>query len=138
MLAKPDMAEIIINTSVAEQLIDITARVQSLISAAGLQTGVVHLWCHHTTAGLLCNENADPDVAADILMSLRQIVDEGWSYRHGEGNSPAHVKSVLTGCSLTVPVLDGRLALGRWQGIFLAEFDGPRQGRRVQVTFLPA
>jgi secondary thiamine-phosphate synthase enzyme len=131
------MPEIILSSSQREQLIDITTNIEELIRAAGWQDGLCHLWCLHTTAGLLCNEHADPDVAGDILLALRQIVPDGLPYRHAEGNSTAHVKSVLTGCSLQLPIRGGRLALGRWQGVFFAEFDGPRRGRSVLVSFVP-
>jgi secondary thiamine-phosphate synthase enzyme len=132
------MPEMQFDTTAREQLIDITAEVARLIAASGVASGVAHLWCRHTTAGLVCNEHADPDVARDVLMALGKIVADDWPYRHAEGNSPAHVKSILTGCQLTLPVRNGRLALGRWQGIFLAEFDGPRSARTLTLTVIPA
>jgi secondary thiamine-phosphate synthase enzyme len=131
------MPEIVLNTSQREEMVDITDEIQRLVGASGLRDGLAHVWCRHTTAGLVCNEHADPDVARDVLMALGRIVEDGWPYRHAEGNSPAHVKSILTGCSLNLPVRGGRLALGRWQGVFLAEFDGPRRGRQVEVTLIP-
>ena len=90
----------------------------------------------HTTAGITVNENADPDVVADLVAALERMVPYSAAYRHGEGNSPAHVKASLMGCSLQVPVREGRLALGTWQGIYLCEFDGPRT-RRVLLTVTP-
>jgi len=88
----------------------------------------------HTTAGLTINENADPDVARDILAGLARLVPATGDYRHAEGNSDAHLKASLVGSSVTVPVVDGRLALGTWQGIYFCEFDGPRR-RHVLVGF---
>jgi secondary thiamine-phosphate synthase enzyme len=132
------MPEMQFDTAAREQMMDITAEVARQVAASGIQAGVAHLWCQHTTAGLVCNEHADPDVARDVLLALGRLVADDWPYRHAEGNSPAHVKSILTGCQLTLPVREGRLALGRWQGIFLAEFDGPRRGRRVTLTVIPA
>jgi secondary thiamine-phosphate synthase enzyme len=98
---------------------------------------VVHLVVQHTTAGITINENADPDVVADLVAGLERMVPAGERYRHGEGNSPAHLKATLVGCALTVPVREGRLALGTWQGIYLCEFDGPRT-RRVLMTVTAA
>ena len=131
------MAEIVVNTSQREEMVDITAEVVRLVANSGVDEGLIHLWCLHTTAGLVCNEHADPDVARDVLMALRRIVPDDLPYRHAEGNSPAHVKSILTGSGLMLPVRAGRLALGRWQGVFLAEFDGPRRGRTVYATLIP-
>lgn len=132
------MATITLNTSAREQLIDITAQVARAVEQSGVADGVCYLLCQHTTAALTVNENADPDVKCDLLMALSRIVSDGWPYSHAEGNSPAHVKSSLLGCQLTLPVRGGRLALGRWQGVLFAEFDGPRQGRQVQLTMVAA
>jgi secondary thiamine-phosphate synthase enzyme len=126
-----------IDTHSTEQLIDITAQVRRIVADSGTSAGVCHLWCRHTTAALTINENADPDVKRDILMALSHIVSNSWPYTHGEGNSPAHVKSSLLGCQLTIPIADGKLALGTWQGVLFAEFDGPRAGRKVMVTVIP-
>lgn len=125
-----------IDTHGAEQLVDITDIVQRIVANSGVAEGVCHLWCRHTTAGLTVNENADPDVKRDILMALNRIVSASWPYTHGEGNSPSHVKSSLTGCQLTIPIVDAKLALGTWQGVLFAEFDGPRAGRKVMVTVI--
>jgi secondary thiamine-phosphate synthase enzyme len=130
------MAVITIDSRQREELIDITAQVQRLVSASGLASGVCHLWCRHTTAGLTMNENADPDVPRDLLMGLSRIVSDTWPFRHSEGNSPAHLKSLLTGCQLTLPVRDDQLSLGRWQGVFFVEYDGPRAGRQVEVSLV--
>lgn len=126
-----------ISTSARSQLIDITGQVQKMIADRKMAEGLCHLWVPHTTAGLTVNENADPDVAADILRQLDRMVPWENGYRHGEGNSAAHVKSSLMGCQLTVAVSGGRLALGTWQGLYFCEFDGPRR-RQVWVSLLPA
>lgn len=134
--------ELRLDTSQREELVDITAQVARLVAehcaARGIRDGLVHLHSLHTTAGLICNEAYDPDVARDVLLALSRIVHDDWPYRHAEGNSPAHVKAILTGGGLTLPVRGGELALGRWQGVFFAEFDGPRAGRRVAVTLSAA
>jgi secondary thiamine-phosphate synthase enzyme len=132
------MPEIVLNTRQREELVDITVQIEQLLAAEGWQDGLLHLWCMHTTAGLLCNEHADPDVARDVLLALQRIVHEDLPYRHAEGNSPAHVKSILTGAGLALQVAGGRLVLGRWQGVFFAEFDGPRPGRQVRAAFIPS
>jgi secondary thiamine-phosphate synthase enzyme len=131
------MDAILIDTQHKEQLIDITALVEQRITQACFRDGLCHLWCRHTTAALTVSENADPDVKRDILMALERIVGEDWPYTHAEGNSPAHMKSSLLGCALTLPVAGGKLALGTWQGVLFAEFDGPRIGRKVQVMVIP-
>lgn len=114
--------------------IDITAQVQQAVRDSSIQNGLCQVFISHTTAGVTINENADPDVVTDMLAALDAMVPK-LDYRHYEGNSRAHVKSSLVGCSLTVPVAQGRLMLGRWQGIYFCEFDGPRQRKfRVQVV----
>jgi secondary thiamine-phosphate synthase enzyme len=122
------------DTSTNEQLLDITSDVQAALDTLQALEGILYLSCRHTTAGLLINEAYDPDVARDLLMALRRIVPDDLPYRHAEGNSPAHLKAVLVGSSVAVPVSSGTLSLGRWQGIFLCEFDGPRQGRTIELT----
>jgi secondary thiamine-phosphate synthase enzyme len=118
-------------TQSRQQLLDITDAVRDTVS--GVRCEALLLYCPHTTAGLVINEHADPDVARDLLLALDEVVPEGLGYRHGEGNSPAHVKATLVGSSQVIPMQSGRLVLGTWQGIFLAEFDGPRR-RQVVVT----
>jgi secondary thiamine-phosphate synthase enzyme len=131
------MSTIQIDSRQREELIDITSQVRDAVAASSMDTGICCLWCYHTTAALTINENADPDVKRDLLMALDRIVASDWPYQHAEGNSPAHVKSSLVGCQLTVPVRAGRLLLGTWQGILFAEFDGPRAGRKVEVLVIP-
>jgi secondary thiamine-phosphate synthase enzyme len=116
----------------AEGFVDITRQVEAALQAAGVRTGLCLIFVAHTTAGITINENADPDVVADMLAGLDKMVPQ-LAYRHAEGNSPAHIKASLMGSSVSVPVKDGRLYLGTWQGIYLCEFDGPRR-RTVAVT----
>ncbi len=126
------MTEFSVRTQSRTQLIDITREVAEAVASAGLERGAALVYIPHTTAGVTINENADPDVCSDMEGALDQLVPWDGPYRHGEGNSAAHVKSTLVGSSVTVPVEGGRLILGTWQGIYFCEFDGPRT-RRVQV-----
>lgn len=122
-----------VETHRESQLIDVTARVQACVEAAGVRTGVVHIHIPHTTAAVTINENADPSVVEDLLADLERLVPRAQRYyRHAEGNSSSHLKSSLIGCSQTLLVEEGRLVLGTWQGVYFCEFDGPRS-RRVQV-----
>jgi secondary thiamine-phosphate synthase enzyme len=113
-------------------MVDITAQVQSVVSRSGMTEGVCFIFVPHTTAGLAINENADPTVRSDITKELAKIVPWEDHYDHAEGNSAAHIKASLFGQSHFVLVAKGKLQLGTWQGIFLAEFDGPRS-REVWV-----
>ena len=128
------MKRIAVKTRARQEFVEITAEVDRALSESGVKGGVALVFCPHTTAGLTINENADPDVAADMLDVLERLVpcDEG--YRHCEGNADSHVKASLMGASVSVPVEDGALSLGTWQGIYLCEFDGPRS-RTVTVSF---
>jgi len=112
--------------------VDVTAQVQNLVSASKITDGICYLYVPHTTAAITINECADPDVAYDVEGALDRLVPKTGSYRHSEGNSDSHIKSVLVGASQFVFVEDGKLALGHWQGIFFCEFDGPRE-RRMKV-----
>jgi len=115
------------------QMIDITSQVGSLVSKSGITNGDAIVYCPHTTAAITINENADPSVPHDILLTLSELVPPHRSgYRHSEGNSDAHAKSSIVGCSRQILVDNGALNLGTWQGIFFCEFDGPRS-RRVLV-----
>lgn len=117
-----------------EELVEITDLVTNKLDASGEKNGIVVLYVQHTTAGLTINENADPDVPRDMLLALRKLVPQhGMGFRHGEQNSDAHIKASLTGSSVTIPFVDGKLVLGRWQGVFLCEFDG---GRERQVIMM--
>ncbi len=124
-----------VRTSSREELADIGGKLRTLIREREIREGLVHLWSMHTTCALTVNENADPDVARDMVWKMGQLVPRGESdYRHAEGNSDSHVKTSLFGPGLTLLVEDGDLVLGTWQGVFLAEWDGPRN-RRVAVRF---
>jgi secondary thiamine-phosphate synthase enzyme len=117
-----------------EELVEFTDEVRRRLRESGAREGVCHLYVRHTTAGLTVNENADPDVPRDMLLALRTLIPQhGMGFRHGEENSDAHIKTSLVGTSVTVPFADGELLLGRWQGIFLCEFDGGRE-REVIMT----
>lgn len=116
-------------------VVDITERVQAVVSKSGVDAGLCQVYVPHTTAGVFINENADPDVMDDFLATLDRLVPWENAYQHAEGNAAAHIKASLIGTSQTLPVRDGKLALGRWQGIYFAEFDGPRE-RHFQVTVL--
>ncbi len=119
-----------------EELVEFTEAVQQQLTASGANEGIVVLYVQHTTAGLTVNENADPDVPRDMLHALRKLIPQhGMGFLHGEENSDAHIKTSLVGTSVTVPFKDGKLLLGRWQGIFLCEFDGGRE-RQVIMTVL--
>lgn len=130
------METITIDSGIRQEMIDITARVREIVEQSGVKEGLCHLWCHHTTAAVTINENADPDVKSDLVMAMERIVGDDWPYLHAEGNSPAHVKSSLFGSSESIPITGGKLVLGTWQGIMFAEFDGPRRGRKVSVTII--
>lgn len=117
------------------EMADITREVQGLVREHGLESGLCAVFVPHTTCGLAVNENADPDVKRDIIAKLEETISEKFAYRHAEGNSPAHIKSVLVGPSLTLFVEEGALQLGTWQGVYLCEYDGPRQ-REVWVKLL--
>ncbi len=118
-----------------EALVRITPELTDLIAAKGWQDGAVVVFCPHTTAGLTVNEDADPDVATDMVMAMNRLIPRDAGYRHAEGNSDAHVKTTLVGPSLTLIVSGGRLQLGTWQGVYLCEWDGPRT-RKVWVQWL--
>ena len=115
-----------------EGLVDITGQVQKAVRDSGVSEGTALVFVPHTTAAVTINENADPDVLHDLRLALAALVPK-LPYRHGEGNSPAHLKSSLFGCSQLVPIVGGKLALGTWQGIYFCEFDGPRR-RNFQVV----
>ncbi len=131
------MAELKIRTDARIALVDITDRVGEVVAKAGVKTGLCHLFVPHTTAGVVVSENWDPDVTHDLLAQLERLVPRDGGYRHGEGNSQGHILSVMTGTSVGIPIRNGRLALGQWQGVMLAEFDGPRE-RRLMVTVVKA
>ena len=132
------MIRLDVRTTQQTGLIDITAAVQQALTSTGVAQGLCHVFVPHTTAAVTINENADPSVARDILHIIDRLIpwtDPGYS--HGEGNSAAHIKTMMVGSSESIPVCDGRLQLGTWQGVFFCEFDGPRT-RQVWIQTLRA
>ncbi|MDH7602458.1 MAG: secondary thiamine-phosphate synthase enzyme YjbQ [Armatimonadota bacterium] len=126
-----------VRTTERNQFIDITNQIQRCVEEEGLQDGIVCIFVPHTTAGITINEDADPDVTYDVQNTLSRLVPHHGSYRHAEGNSDSHTKSSIIGPSLSVIVENGRLQLGTWQGIYFAEFDGPRS-RQCWVKTIPS
>jgi len=115
-----------IATRARVEMVDITRTISEAVIHSGVMEGICLVYVPHTTAGVMINENADPDVTADIVRELNQVIPFEDHYRHGEGNSAAHIKSSLIGPSVTIPIQAGRLLLGTWQAIYFGEFDGPR------------
>lgn len=124
-----------VETEERAQVLLVRDRVDEVLAGIEAGDGLCHLWCPHTTAALTVNEGWDPDVTRDLLARLDAIVPWSAGYRHAEGNAAAHIKAALVGPGVTVPVAEGRLALGRWQDVYFCEFDGPRR-RTVEVRFL--
>ena len=131
------MTTLTLDTRQRTELIDITAKLRAAVHGSGIREGIAVVYTPHTTAALTINENADPDVVADLLATFDQLAPRHARYRHAEGNSDAHVKSSLIGPSVTLIVANGAPLLGTWQGIWFAEFDGPRC-RQVHVKVLGA
>ena len=129
------MEQIRVTTSKQCEMLDITSEVESMVKKSGVTSGVCYVFVPHTTAGITINENADPDVVRDIITGLDRIIPLHDNYLHGEGNSPAHIKSSMVGCSQEVLIEKGRLQLGTWQSLFFCEFDGPRT-RKVLVKVM--
>ena len=115
-----------VRTHERTEFVDVTRQVQEIVEQSGVQSGLCAVYVPHTTAACTINEHADPDVARDMLMEVNKIVPFEDNYRHDEGNSAAHIKASVFGCNHSIPIEQGRLTLGTWQGIFLCEFDGPR------------
>jgi secondary thiamine-phosphate synthase enzyme len=126
------MQMITVNTKVRSEAVDITSEVEQIVRKTGVTEGICCLFVPHTTAGIFINEHDDPSVVKDVMEALDRMVPRQGPYKHAEGNSDAHIKSIMVGSSVQVPIQGGWMNLGRWQGIFLAEFDGPRT-RNVQV-----
>jgi len=127
--------EISVKTSSHTQFIDITSKVSEVLQKAGIKDGICTVFTPHTTAGITINENADPDVPSDIIKEMGKVIPLNDGYDHIEGNSAAHIKSSLFGCSETVIIRNGSLMLGTWQSVFFCEFDGPRN-RKVWVEII--
>ena len=129
------MTRLEVATRSRQEIVDVTRDVARAVAASGVVEGLCHLFVPHTTAGLAINENADPDVKRDLLMALDKLVPDDPDFRHAEGNSAAHLKSVLAGSGATLLISEGRIELGSWGGVYFCEFDGPRRRRllvRVQ------
>ncbi|ADO55347.1 secondary thiamine-phosphate synthase enzyme YjbQ [Paenibacillus polymyxa] len=125
-----------LSTTRRDEMRDITREVAALIEKSGVQQGTALIYCPHTTAGIAINENADPDVKHDVILRLDEVYPwEHPQYRHMEGNTASHLKSITTGPSQTVIIHDGKLLLGRWQGLYFCEFDGPRR-RQYHVKIM--
>jgi len=129
------MKSISIATATRTELVDITGLIKEVVKKNKWTEGVLYVYIPHTTAGVTINENADPSVRIDILDALNKLVPYKGSYQHTEGNSDAHIKASLIGSSVAVILESGRLVLGKWQGVFFCEFDGPRQ-RDIYLKFL--
>ena len=127
--------EIPLKTGRRSELVDITGKVQGVVSKSGVKEGTCVVYCPHTTVGITINENADPSVKADILDALEKLVPANAGYAHAEGNSDSHIKASLMGNSRTIIVTQGKLALGTWESLYFAEFDGPRQ-RKLLVKII--
>lgn len=119
----------------AEDFINITSQVKKTVAESGVKSGMCTVFCPHTTAGITINENADPDVVTDLLYALDCTYPDRPQFRHMEGNSAAHLKTLVTGSSVNVIIDDGRLLLGTWQGIYFCEYDGPRS-RKFYVKIM--
>ena len=124
-----------VKTARRTQFVDVTDRVRRAVAKTGVQSGVCYVYVPHTTAGVIINEHFDPDVATDLEGVFDRVVPRAGLYQHGEGNSDSHAKAAMTGTSQLILVEDGELALGRWQGVFFCEFDGPRE-RRIWVKVI--
>ncbi len=124
-----------VRTTQDQQFIDLTRDVQRLVEEKKVSDGLVLVYVPHTTAGVTINENSDPDVVRDMIHSLNQVFPVEGDYHHYEGNSHAHIKASFMGSSCTIPIVNGQLLLGTWQGVYFCEFDGPRH-RKVHVKIM--
>ena len=131
------MVELRIKTRARVEVVDITERVNQALAESEIESGLCNLFVLHTTAALVVSENADPDVTSDLVRQLQKLVPREAGYKHAEGNSQAHILSVMLGTSLNLPVVHARLRLGRWQGVMLVELDGPRE-RILTLTTVAA
>jgi secondary thiamine-phosphate synthase enzyme len=129
------MKTITVKSRSRNEFIDITSEVKDIVRQSGVKSGACHIFVPHTTAGVTINEGADPAVKRDIIAALERAFPAYGDYRHNEGNSDAHIKSSLTGCSSVVLVEDGKLVLGTWQSVYFCEFDGPRN-RQVLIKVI--
>jgi secondary thiamine-phosphate synthase enzyme len=124
-----------LETRRAREFVDVTARVEAIVRTAAVADGICVVYSPHTTAAITINENADPDVVSDLLRAYADLLGDEARFRHAEGNSGGHALTSLVGPSVSIPIQNGRLALGRWQAVYFCEFDGPRQ-RTIQVQVI--
>ena len=125
-----------LKTQDKHQIVDITSQVKAALAKIGVESGLVNVYTPHATAAIAINENDDPNIGVDLMRALGKMVPEhdGWLHDRVDDNAAAHIKAAIMGPSETIPVIDGRLALGTWQNVFFCELDGPRSDRRVIVT----
>jgi secondary thiamine-phosphate synthase enzyme len=130
------MQEFTISSSSHNELVDITEQVKDIVERSGTKTGICQIYVAHATAGIMINENADPNITLDIIDSLKHNIPEGrWRHDQIDNNAAAHIKAGIIGPSETIPIMGSKLVLGTWQNIFVADFDGPRK-RRVLVNIV--
>jgi len=131
------LKELSFSTTKKEQFLDITSSIKDTVKKSKIQQGICFIYVPHATAGITINENADPNVSSDILKALSQMVPEGDEWKHDriDNNATAHIKSTIVGVSMHIPIKDGELMLGKWQNVFLCEFDGPRE-RKVIIKII--
>ncbi|RMG91430.1 MAG: YjbQ family protein [Zetaproteobacteria bacterium] len=128
-----------IETRLREQLVDITEMVSKVVSESGVRDGLVHVYAQGATAAIMIQENWDESIQSDVIALLRQLIPRGvWLHDAQDGNGDAHLKAGIVGPSETLPLIQGRLGLSRWQNLFFCEFDGPRKKRPIVVTVIPA
>ena len=129
--------EFFVETNSHEEAINITEKIQEIVARSGVKNGLCNIYVPHATAGLIINEDADPNVMIDLFNALRKSIPDhaGWLHDRIDNNAAAHIKSSITSCSVDIPIIDGKPGLGTWQGVMLLEFDGPRR-RRVIVTII--
>ena len=128
-------AEISINTSKKQELVDITHQVQNILSESKIDQGICNIFCKHATGAIIINENYDPNICLDLLDSLNELIPNGkWRHDKVDGNADSHIKSAILGPSETLPITNNKLMLGKWQSIMFAELDGPRTDRKIVVT----
>ena len=129
--------EIILSTSKKQELIDITDKVSNIIKKSKIKNGICSVFTAHATAAIIINENYDPNICLDLLDALNKLVPRGiWRHDRIDGNADAHIKSAILGPSETIPIKNGKLQLGQWQSIMMAELDGPRSNRKIIVTII--
>ena len=130
-------AAITLSTHQREELVDVTGRVQSLVTESGIRNGLVSVYAQGATAAMMIQENWDESVQTDVIHLLQKLIPKGvWLHDAQDGNGDAHLKAGLVGPSETIPLINGKLGLSRWQNIFFCEFDGPRRGRRIVCTVM--